>query len=141
MRLLSPEKLLNPDPTRVFVIDTHPSVRHGLGRLLDGEPDIVLTGEAEDIPEAITRIHETEPDLVLVDLDLGEASGLDLLRHLHRQWVGLRSIVVSQYPPELYADAAADAGARGYVVKQNLESQIVDAIRVVRSDGLFFKPL
>ena len=67
---------------RILVVDDHPVVRHGLRQLISAEPDLEVCGEAGGESEAVARIDETQPDLVLVDVSLAEGSGLGLLKRM-----------------------------------------------------------
>lgn len=126
------------DPIRVIVVDDHPVVRRGLSALLEDEPDIECCGEAEDLLQAAETFESTRPDVVLVDLNLGDADGLDLLRYLNDWWVGARAVVVSQHPPEYRAAQARAAGAKGYVCKDEMAQKIVRAVRAVYDGQTFF---
>jgi len=126
------------EPIRVFLVDDHPVVRRGLSALLEQEPDLQVAGEADGILGTAEQLDETRPDILLIDLNLGRENGLDLLRFIHDQWVGVRTIVLSQHPPRAYAEQAIAAGASGYVCKDEAAEQIVDAIRKVQQGGYYF---
>ena len=125
-------------PIRVFLVDDHPLVRRGIAALLDGEPDLEVAGEADGILNTAEQLNELRPHILLVDLDLGKESGFDLLRYIHSHWVGVRTIVLSQHPVELYAEQAVAAGASGYVCKDQAPEQIIEAIRRVQAGGYYF---
>lgn len=119
------------EPRKILIVDDHPIVRRGLRQLIDAEHDFVTCGEAESAQQAVELVEQQRPDLVLVDLALQGANGLDLTRQLQARWPELPALVISLHDEELYAQRALDAGARGYVMKRATDDQIVQAIRRV----------
>lgn len=126
------------EPIRVFLVDDHPILRRGLKTLLEAEADLEVTGEADSILHAAEQIERIRPHVVIIDLNLGCESGFDLLCYIQDQWLGMRTIVLSQYPLELYAEKAIAAGASGYVCKDQAPEHIVSAIRKVKNGDYFF---
>lgn len=124
-------------PARVLVVDDHPVVRLGLTQMLAAEPDLEVCGEAASVSEALERIPECDPDLVVVDISLGGQSGLDLIEQIRRRHPEVRMLVSSMHGEEMYAERALAAGAQGYVQKSNAVDQIVDAVRRVLADGVY----
>ncbi|MFH0878782.1 MAG: response regulator transcription factor [Lentisphaerota bacterium] len=116
---------------RVFLVEDHPIVRHGLLELLNHEPDMAVCGEAEEKNEALTAIALTTPDIVIVDLSLRDSSGLDLIKDLKIRHPKLPALVLSMYDETIFAERALRAGARGYVMKQKVVESIALAIRRV----------
>lgn len=125
---------------RVLIIDDHPVVRRGLKDLLQDEPDIEVCGEAGDAHTALELAESLKPDVALVDLALGLDDGIDLLTHLDRSWIGLKTIVVTARPVTGFARRALDAGADGFVSKDEAMDHILDAIRAVRGGDTFLSP-
>jgi DNA-binding NarL/FixJ family response regulator len=121
---------------RVLLVDDHPIVRYGFARLLAGEPDIVVCGEAVDARAAIEALA-TSPDVAVVDISLGAGSGIDLIRELKDRLASLHVLVVSIHDELLYAERALRAGAAGYVMKHEATDKIVRAIRTVAAGGTF----
>jgi DNA-binding NarL/FixJ family response regulator len=118
-------------PVRVFVVDDHPIVREGLAAQIANHANLQLCGEAEDVAEALGRIAETHPDVVIVDISLKNGNGLDLVKRLKARNDPARILVWSMYPESLYAERALHAGAVGYVHKGRAASSIIDAIHTV----------
>jgi DNA-binding NarL/FixJ family response regulator len=116
---------------RVFVVDDHPMIREGLAAQIANEPSFELCGHAEDVVEAVSRVADAAPDLVIVDISLKSGNGIDLVKRLKAKDPTLIILVWSMYPENLYAERALRAGARGYVNKGKSASQIMDAIRTV----------
>src|SRR5580765_2869987 len=125
------KKPIGSSTRKVFVVDDHPMIREGLAAQITTEPSLTLCGEAEDVVEAVARIAESEPDLVIVDISLKSGNGIDLVKRLKAKDPSPIVLVWSMYPESLYAERALRAGARGYVNKGKSASQIMDAIRAV----------
>lgn len=116
---------------RIFLVDDHPVVRRGLVDLLGNERGLAVCGEAADIPSALEGIRRTKPDLVLVDISLKSASGLDLIRAALALDPELRVLVLSMRDELVYAERALQAGALGYVHKEVPSGQIIEAVHAV----------
>ncbi len=101
-----------PRKRRIFLIDDHPLVREGLANLINGQHDLLVCGEAEDSPGAMTGIAKTRPDAALVDISLKNESGLELVKNLDSQFPLVALIVLSMHDEALYAERALRAGAR-----------------------------
>ena len=122
--------------TRVFIVDDHPLVREFLASLIDQQPDLTVCGQADDYRSALTGIASTEPDVAIVDLSLGERSGLDLIRDVKAAQPDVAVLVLSMHDEDLYAQRALRAGARGYLMKREATGNVIVAIRRVRRGGL-----
>jgi CheY-like chemotaxis protein len=103
--------------TRLFLVDDHPVIRRGLQLIISPESNLAVCGEASTVALAYQRILEEKPDLAIIDLSLGDGSGLDLIRRLHEQLPQLRILVLSMHHEPFYAQRALQAGASGYVTK------------------------
>jgi DNA-binding NarL/FixJ family response regulator len=122
---------------RVFVVDDHPIVRHGFAQLLAAEPDLELCGQAAGARGALAAITAAEPGVVIVDVSLGDASGIDLIGEIKQRLPRAAVLVVSMHDEQLYAERALRAGAAGYVMKHEAAGAIVRAIRTVAAGGMF----
>jgi DNA-binding NarL/FixJ family response regulator len=127
-------------PRRIFVVDDHPLIREGLAAQIATQPNLHLCGEAEDVGDAITRIMEAEPDLVIVDISLKNGNGIDLVKRLKAKDPSLVILVWSMHPENLYAERALRAGARGYVNKSRSASQIMEAVQTVLDGKTYISP-
>lgn len=101
------------------------------------EPDLALCGEAKDSAGALHLIETNHPDLVLVDIALGNSNGLDLIRRIRERFDEIYILVWSMYPENLYAERALRAGAQGYLNKAQPTSQVLEAIRRVLAGKIF----
>lgn len=116
---------------RVLLVEDHPIVRHGLAMLIDDEPDLWVCGQVGTIKDAIASANKLKPDVVVVDITLGDGNGLDLIRELHEQRPKLAILALSMHDEAVYAERALRAGAKGYVMKQEAMDTVMTAIRRV----------
>ena len=122
---------------RVLLVDDHPMVRERLAEVINREPDLVVSGEAEDRHEALDAITAKLPDLVIVDLKLKQSDGLELIKDIRARWPKIRMLVVSMHDESLYAERVIRAGALGYITKQEATRKILLAIRRVLSGNVY----
>lgn len=122
---------------RVFVVDDHATVRRGLAALIADEPDMVLCGEAEDCATATSAVEKLRPDVVIADISLRGNSGLVLIKNLQVMDPGIHIVVLSVHDESVYALRVLKAGAKGYVMKQDLASKVIDAVRKVSRGQMY----
>jgi DNA-binding NarL/FixJ family response regulator len=127
-------------PRMVMVVDDHPTFRLGLRALLDSSADLAICGEADDIRSAREGLGTHRPELVLVDLALGDESGLELVREICEAEPTLPVLVLSMRDEQLYAERALEAGACGYLMKTTPGDQILTAIRDGLADRVVLSP-
>lgn len=116
---------------KVLVVDDHPVLRRGMIALIAEEPDLAIHGAVGTRVAALAAIRESQPDLVIVDLALGDEDGLDLVKEIKTRYPGVASLVLSEYDEADYAERAFGAGALGYVSKRQLDATVLAAIRRV----------
>ncbi len=122
---------------KVFLVDDHPVLRQGLGRLIDDQPDLAICGEAESPVEAMRLLPAAKPDVVIVDLTLKGGDGLELCKQIRDRFTTLPILVVSMHDESLYAERALKAGARGYVMKQEPQETVMTALRTVAGGEVY----
>jgi len=122
---------------RVIVVDDHPIVRQGLATLINQESDLVVCGEAASVPDAMAAIETLKPDIVLVDLSLSGASGIELIKLLKSRPERIPILVISMHDESLYAERMLRAGARGYIMKQEATDRVLAAIRHVLTGEIY----
>lgn len=114
---------------KVFIVDDHPVMRWGYITLINQESDFEVCGEAGTALEALEQIDGCRPDIVIVDISLEGMNGIELTKHLRSQHPELPVLIVSMHEETLYGERALRAGARGYIMKKEARSKIVDALR------------
>ncbi len=119
-------------PKRIVVVDDHPLFRKGLEQLINSSDDALnICGEAGDAAEGMSVIRQLKPDLVIVDLSLPGANGIELIKNIRAEFQKLPVLILSMHDESLYALRALRAGAQGYVMKQEALENVVNAIREV----------
>lgn len=125
---------------RILLVDDHPIVRHGIRQVLvSGLPDVVV-GEAGDVAAARASLGEAPWDLVVLDLTLPDASGLDLLKEIRLAQPVLPVLVLSMHPAAHFARRVLAAGASGYLTKDSLSTELVKAVEEVRRGRRYERP-
>ena len=122
---------------RILIIDDHEIVRDGLKNLLIEQPEASTFGEASTTPEALALATEQDWDLVVLDLSLGDRSGLEVLKELKQIRPRLPVLILSMHSEAQYARRAFKAGAAGYITKDSPRAEIVKAINKVTKGGRY----
>lgn len=125
---------------RVVIVDDHPIVRQGLSQLFEQEPDLAVSGEAEDVDSAMDVIARTLPDLVLLDISLRYSNGLDLIRFVRSNYPHIHVLVLSLHETTAYAERVMQIGARGFVSKAEPVDNMLAAVRAVLQGGIYVSP-
>ena len=126
--------------TTVLLVDDHPLFLDGVRAALSGEADIEVVGEAHDRRAALERATALRPDVVLMDLNLPDGSGIDATREILAVAPGTRVLVITMSADDDAVVAAMRAGARGYVVKGAGRADLLQAVRTVAGGGAVFSP-
>jgi len=116
---------------RILVVDDHPLTRKGLCDAIGTQPDLMVCGEAEAWRQALKLIHALQPDIVLLDLNLTDGNGWDLLRHLEAEGIQTPVLVVSVCDEEVYAPRLLQSGAKGYLMKDAPVVKVLESIRKI----------
>jgi DNA-binding NarL/FixJ family response regulator len=127
-------------PIRIVIVDDHTLFREGVRLILEPEPDLAVVGEAATVGQALPLIHGTRPDLVLLDLRLAQARGIDLLSQLVASPGAPRVLIVTAYPEEADIAEAVRLGAKGVVLKDATRETLLAAIRSVVGGNLWLPP-
>jgi len=125
---------------RVVIVDDHAIVRQGLRALLEAEDDIEVTGEAGSVEEAIRRVGLDEPDLVLMDLQLPDGTGVDACREIMSRWPGTTVLILTSFADDEALYSAIMAGAAGYVLKKIQPDELLTGIRAAASGASLLDP-
>jgi two-component system response regulator DevR len=125
---------------RVYLLDDHEVVRHGLRDLLEREGDIEVVGESGSAVDAGHRIPALRPDVAVLDARLPDGSGIDVCREIRSVDPSIRALILTSYEDDEALFAAIMAGAAGYVLKQIRGTDLVDAVRRVAGGGSLLDP-
>jgi DNA-binding NarL/FixJ family response regulator len=122
---------------KIFLVDDHPLVREWLANLIHQQSDLAVCGETESAPAALSSIGAAQPDLVIVDINLKNSSGVELIKDLKKLYPQVPVLVLSMHDETLYAERVFRAGARGYVHKRETAHKMIEAIRRVLEGKLY----
>lgn len=125
---------------RIVLVDDHAIVREGLRALLSGTPDMCVVGEGANGEEAVELVHEHQPDVVLLDLVMPQHDGITAITRIKQETPATRILVLTSFVDDTKVFAALKAGANGYILKDTLPPQLVQAIRDVYQDQSSLHP-
>ncbi len=126
--------------TRIVLADDHTIVRNGLRLVLERQPDFVVAGEASNGREAIEIVIRESPDVVIMDIGMPLLNGIEAAKRIHEQRLRTAIVILSMHSDEGYIVKALRAGARGYLLKDSAEADLIQAVRAVASGKAFFSP-
>lgn len=130
-----------PESITVVVVDDHPIVREGLARMLTEYPDIKIVGAAPTGADGLLTVERSHPQVVLLDMQLPDMHGLDVLQEIVRRHPESRVLVLTIHDEPAIASQALDMGAAGYVLKDASQEELIAAIRIVAVGGEYFTSL
>lgn len=119
--------------TTILTVDDHPLVREGIAAVIHGEEDMLIIGEASNGREAIEAFRSRRPDITLMDLQMPDLNGIDATAAIRREHPQARIIVLTTYEGDALARRALKAGASGYILKNMIRKELLEAIRVVHA--------
>lgn len=125
---------------RILLADDHVVVRKGLRFVLDREPDMEVVGEAGDGKQAVDLVQQLSPEVVVMDIAMPRLGGIDATSQIVKKHPALGVIILSMYSDEEYIVRALSAGAKGYLLKDSAEEELVQAVRSVSNGRPFFSP-
>ena len=126
--------------TRILVADDHTIVRQGLRAILEGEPDMEVVGEAADGREAVKKAVSLAPDVVIMDVSMPKMNGLEATARIVKDNPAIRVVALTMHSSEEYVYSLLKAGAKGYLLKESVSSDLVEAIHAVEGGGTYLHP-
>jgi len=126
-----------PEPVQFLVVDDHPIFRQGLVALIHTEKNYRVQAEAGSVPEALGALEKAVPDVALIDITLADRSGLDLVKAIRAAHPQVQCLIISIHDEVVYAERALKAQARGYVMKQEAASIILEAIKTILAGRIY----
>jgi len=127
-------------PVRVMLVDDHEIVRRGIADLIGTAEDLEVVGEASGVAEALTRTPQVNPDVAVLDVRMPDGNGIELCRELKSQMPDLNCLMLTSYADDDALFDAIMAGASGFVLKQVLGLDLLNAIRTVGAGGSLLDP-
>ena len=121
----------------VLIADDHALIREGLKKILNGEPDMTVGGEASNVAELFKSLEQLAVNIILLDITMPGESGLDALKELKQKYPHLPVLILSFHPEHRFAVRALKAGAAGYLTKASAADEVVQAIRKVVGGGKY----
>ena len=121
----------------VIIVDDHPLFSRGLAQLIETQKDYKVIGMAKDRNEALSLLDKETPDLAIVDLNLGQEDGLELIKDILIIHPHTKILVLSMHDERFYAERALKAGAKGYIMKAEAETQDINAIKTVTNGEIY----
>ena len=127
-------------PIRIVLVDDHALVRQGFRRILEDDPELQVAGEAGNGLDAVALVKKTDPDVVVMDMAMPEMNGLHATMEMVKQRPGTKVLILSMYSDEQYVRNALDAGAKGYILKNAIENDLVRAVKAVAAGEQYLSP-
>ena len=124
----------------VLIVDDHPLLREGVGRRISRHQGLKVCGEADDVEEALKLARDLHPDVLIVDIALKTGNGIDLIKQLRSRRLDTKILVHSMYDDFLYAERSLQAGAQGYINKQQSPDELIVAIERVLGGDIYLSP-
>lgn len=123
--------------TKIYIVDDHPLVSEGLKNIFVKEQDIEVLGSAVNGREALSFLEKQKTDIVFVDINLPDISGIELCKKIRQAHPSTKCIALSTFSESSYISRMIENGAAGYLLKNSSKEEILDAIRQVRQGGMY----
>jgi DNA-binding NarL/FixJ family response regulator len=124
----------------IFLADDHTIVRQGLAKLLEGEPDLRVVGEAENGREAVVKVEKLKPDVVLMDIAMPMLNGIEATRQIRKNCPRTKVIILSMHSHDRYISELFSLGASGYLLKSSTGTDIINAIHTALKGSTYLSP-
>ena len=137
MALKKKQDKTNEKKTQVLIVDDHPVIRDGLVTIINHERDLNVCGQAEDAYIALKAVAELKPDIVVTDISLKSSDGIELTKNIKARYPRLLVIILSIHDESIYAERALLAGAKAYLMKDEVSENVIKAIRTVLNGEIY----
>ena len=126
---------------KVIVADDHNLVRQGIRALLERDSNIQVLAEARDGIEAVDLVKQLKPDILIVDINMPQMDGIEVIKHVTQLQLRTRSLILSMYFDESLVKKALKFGAVGYLLKQSITEDLIKAVYVVYANKIHLSPM
>ncbi len=126
---------------RVVLADDHVMVRQGVKRILRESPDLEVMGEVGDGLQLLEFIEKTPPDLIVLDISMPNLQGIEATRKIKAKWPGIKILLLTMHKNKEYLYHAIAAGAEGYLLKEDADTELISAIATIRQGGSYISSL
>ncbi len=126
--------------TRILLADDHKLMRSGLKALIEQQPDLTVVGEADDGRQAVALVAKLKPDLLVMDIGMPNLNGIEAARQIAQAYPETAIVMLSMHSDESYVLRALKAGAKGYLLKDSAEADLIRAVHAVAGGKSFFSP-
>jgi DNA-binding NarL/FixJ family response regulator len=123
--------------TKILIVDDHHLIREGLKKILQAEQEFEVIGEFSEAGPALLFITHNDVDLLILDINLPDKSGIDVLNEIKEMKTDLKILILSAYPEEQYAERVFRAGAMGYVTKDSASDELLAAVKKIIGGGRY----
>jgi DNA-binding NarL/FixJ family response regulator len=131
---------MNHKAITIFLADDHTIVRQGLAKLLEGEPNLQVVGEAENGREAVVKVEKLKPDVVLMDIAMPMLNGIEATRQIRKVCPRTKVIILSMHSHDRYISELFSLGASGYLLKSSTGTDIINAIHTALKGSTYLSP-
>jgi two-component system, NarL family, response regulator NreC len=131
---------MNNRTITIFLADDHTIVRQGLAKLLEGEPNFKVVGEAENGREAVVKVEKLQPDVVLMDIAMPMMNGIEATRQIRRSCPQTKIIILSMHSHDRYISELFSLGASGYLLKSSTGTDIINAVHTALKGSTYLSP-
>jgi len=132
--------MLTTKEIKILTVDDHPLLRQGIAAVIQGEKDMLIVGEASNGREAIQMFRSHRPDVTLMDLQMPDLNGIDAIVSIRQEYPQARIIVLTTYEGDVLARRALKAGVVGYILKDMIRTELLEAIRSVYAGNRYIPP-
>ena len=129
--------MLSAKQIKILTVDDHPLLRQGIAAVIQGEKDMLIVGEASNGREAIQMFRSQRPDVTLMDLQMPDLNGIDAIVTIRQEYPQARIIVLTTYEGDALARRALKAGVVGYILKDMIRTELLEAIRLVHAGSRY----
>jgi len=125
---------------RILLADDHAILRAGLRALFSAQPDLEVVDEVDNGKDAVRRAGELQPDIVVSDISMPKSNGTEAISDIKRRYPAIKVLVLTVHKEEEYVHVALDAGADGYVLKDDSQEDLINAIRSISTGKAYLSP-